>query len=338
MTDDTILVPNAPAVPGLVFRHFRGESDYPAMASIINPSADADQMERTPTTAADLANTYTHLSNCDPYQDMIFAQINDQVIGYARGSWSCEENEGPFAYSLVRFLAPEWRGKGIGQVMLQWIEDRLRVIAAGHPPQRPRFFQAFNVHPGTDYAALLEAAGYTPARYFYDMVRPTLDDLPDFLLPTGLEVRPALPEHYRQIWNQATEDFRDHWNFTPPTEADYQAYLNDPNLFQPHLWQVAWDIAANQVAGQVRTYIDHAGNEKFNRKRGYTEFISVSRPWRRRGLARALIALSLRAQRDQGMTESALGVDTENLSGATRVYEDCGFRVVKKGAVYRKDL
>jgi hypothetical protein len=38
------------------------------------------------------------------------------------------------------------------------------------------------------------------------------------------------------------------------------------------------------------------------------------------------------------MTESALGVDSENLTGATKVYEDCGFRVRKKITVYRKPL
>ena len=39
------------------------------------------------------------------------------------------------------------------------------------------------------------------------------------------------------------------------------------------------------------------------RRRGYTEFISVGRKWRRRGLARALIARSLRLLADEGMAE-----------------------------------
>jgi ribosomal protein S18 acetylase RimI-like enzyme len=112
----------------------------------------------------------------------------------------------------------------------------------------------------------------------------------------------------------------------------------DTTVFQPELWQVAWDIATDQVAGQVRTYIDHEQNKLYHRLRGWTEFISVLRPFRRRGLARALIARSLRAQKQAGMTESALGVDSDNLSGATRVYEDCGFRVVKRTTIYRKPL
>ena len=147
-----------------------------------------------------------------------------------------------------------------------------------------------------------------------------------------------LPEHYRQVWDTSNEAFADHWGFAQPSEEDYQAWLTNKTIFQPSLWQIAWDVVSNQMAGQVRTFIDHAQNEKYHHKRGYTEFISVRRPWRTRGLARALIIRSLKAQKEQGMLESALGVDSENLSGATRVYEDCGFRVVKKNALYRKPL
>ena len=97
-------------------------------------------------------------------------------------------------------------------------------------------------------------------------------------------------------------------------------------------------MESNQVAGQVKPWIDAEQNATQGRRRGFTEFISVGKPWRRRGLARALIARSLAAQKEQGMTESALGVDSENWSGATRVYEECGFRVVKQHTVYRKPL
>ena len=185
---------------------------------------------------------------------------------------------------------------------------------------------------------MLESAGYTPARYSNNMVRPSLDDIPDFPLPPGLEVRPARPEHYRRIWDAQIEAFQDHWGFLQHPEEDYQMWLNDPIYFQPALWQVAWDVATDEVAGMVLTFIDAAENERWGRRRGYTEGISVRRPWRRRGLARALIAHSLRAQRDVGMTESALGVDSESLTGATRVYEDCGFLTVTVDMLYRKPL
>jgi len=79
------------------------------------------------------------------------------------------------------------------------------------------------------------------------------------------------------------------------------------------------------VAGNVLGFISREENAKYSRLRGYTECISVGADYRRWGLARALIALSLRAQKAAGMYESALGVDSKSLTGATRVNADFGF-------------
>jgi len=337
MNDDLITIPYAPSIPGLCFRHFQGNNDFPKMVKAIEASYEIDKVEQA-LTVEELANSYTHLSNSDPFQDMILAEMNGKVIGYSRGSWFIEENTGSYLYTFGGFLVPEWRRKGIGTAILQWIENRMREVSAGHPSDRSKFFQVFLSQYETARAALLEKHDYTPIRYFHEMVRPTLLDIPEFALPEGLEVRPVLPEHYKQLWDAAEEAFRDHWGFSQSTEEDYQAWLNDKTIFQPHLWQVAWDVETDQVAGQVRTFINNAENEKFGRKRGYTEFISVRRPWRKHGVARALIVRSLQVQKEQSMTESALGVDSENLSGATHVYEDCGFLVVKRNSVYRKPL
>ena len=312
------------------------------MSTIIRASAEVDDTERADT-PEELENFFAHLTNCDPYTDMIFAEVDPgdggepQVIGYSRGTWRMEAS-GEHRYVFIVRVLPGWRRRGIGRAMLGWMEGRLREIAAGHPQEIEKYLLSFVTQGETSLAALLERTGYQPLRYAFDMVRPDLETIPDTPLPEGLEVRPVLPQHYRAIWDADIEAFRDHWGYTEPTEADYQGWLADTTTFQPELWQVAWDIATNQVAGQVRTFIDHEQNQLYDRKRGWTEFISVRRPFRRRGLARALITRSLLVQKQAGMTESALGVDSENLSGATRVYEDCGFRVVKRNTIYKKPL
>lgn len=342
MTSDAIQLPDAPGIHGLRFRHFRGGDDFNHMASITRVSADADNTERADT-PEELANFFAHLTNCDPYTDMIFAEVDPgdgrepEVIGYSRGTWRME-GSGERRYMFFGRILPLWRRKGIGHAMLRWMEGRLREIAAGHPTEVEKYFLSFVAQGEIGLAAMLEKTGYQPVRYWFEMVRPDLENIPNYSLPEGLEVRQVLPEHYRAIWEADIEAFRDHWGFTEPGEQDYQAWLVDKTIFQPELWQVAWDIATNQVAGQVRTFIDHEQNKLYDRQRGWTEFISVRRPFRRRGLARALIARSLRVQKQAGLTESALGVDGENLSGATKVYEDSGFRVVKRNTIYRKPL
>jgi hypothetical protein len=38
------------------------------------------------------------------------------------------------------------------------------------------------------------------------------------------------------------------------------------------------------------------------------------------------------------MIEAAPGVDTENMTGALRVYESCGFRAVKSSSAYERPM
>jgi mycothiol synthase len=320
----------------LAFRHFRGESDFAPMAAVLTASQRADHIVRS-VTAQDLAAAYARsLVNCDPATDLILAEVADQMVGYVRGWWE-QESPSMYLYKHNGALLPEWRRKGIGRAMLERVENRLRDIAAAHPREAEKVFQVSvsQFQPGT--AALLEHVGYRPARYFLEMVRPDLEALPDFPLPDGLEIRPVTPDQYRAIWDSAQDAGREEWGAAEPTEESYREWLNDA-LFQPELWQVAWDQNTGEPVGHVLTYIHHEENRQFDRKRGYTEGVGVSREWRGRGVARALIGRSLRAIKAAGMNESALVVDSDNAGGATRLYESCGFQLVKRDTVYRKPL
>ena len=335
MTDDLIFIQTAPSIPELKFRHYRGVQDLPLLVEVISSCAAVDHTERT-LTVEEMILYYAANEHYDPDKDLLIAEIDGKIVGCSRIRWNCEENNGPYLYMFPLYVIPSWRGKGLEQTLLEWVEERSREIAVNHPSDRLKLCECYVTQYETGLISLLEKSGFFIERYFNEMVRPSLEDIPNFPMPEGLEVRPVLPEHYRLIWDAFHEAFRDHWSYLPETEEDFRNWQNDPMVFQPHLWQVAWDIASNQVAGQVLTFIDHPQNALLNRKRGYTERISVRRPWRRRGLARALIVRSLLAQKEAGMIESALGVDTENLSGAVKIYEDCGFRRVKTNTIYRK--
>ena len=182
---------------------------------------------------------------------------------------------------------------------------------------------------------LIGAEGYEPVRYEFHMETADLDHIPDAPMPDGLEVRPAKPEHYRAIWEASTEAFGDHWGQPELEEEDFQSWLNDPQN-QPELWMVAWD--GDQVAGSILNFINHDYNARMGRKLGYTEIISVCRPWRRKGLARALLARSMKLHKENGMLQTALGVDTQNPTGALALYESMGYKVVSHSTTYRKPL
>ncbi len=115
----------------------------------------------------------------------------------------------------------------------------------------------------------------------------------------------------------------------------YQDWLKDPS-HTPDLWQVAWD--GDQVAGMVLPRIDEAENQALNRKRGYTEHVFVRKPWRKLGIAKALVARSLQELKKQGMQEAELGVDTENDSGAYGFYTRMGYRTFSTDIWFRKPM
>jgi mycothiol synthase len=324
-------------LPNLRFRTFLGEADYPVIISIINACKEADGMDYS-TILEDVRNTYTHLINCDPYRDMLFAEVDGRSVGYTRVWWQVN-GEGQWIGFSLGYVVPAYRRRGIGRTLLDFVETRLREIANQQietgqlPSTSPRYFDNDVSDSEIAKESLLKHAGYRAIRFEYDMVRPDLENIPDLPLPAGLEVRPALPEHYRPIFDATNEAFRDHWGYIPEPEEDFQKMLTNPN-FDPTLWRVAW--AGDQIAGMVLSFINQAENAEFNRKRGYTENICVLRPWRKQGLAKALIALSLKALKERGMDHAALGVDAENTSGATHLYEKMGFRVVSRGTIYRK--
>lgn len=324
-----------PAIPGLSFRPFRGAEDYPAMVEVINAANVQDGIEEVES-LEEMANLLEHLTNCDPFSDMLLVEVGGQVVGFTRVWWR-QDLEGGRMYWHLGYLLPAWRRKGIGGTMLDWNESRLRKIAAAQSGSSSieDHFRVFTQDTAYGRNALLERNGYSPARVFYFMQRKGLGDLPPAPLPAGLVFKPVHQDDLRAIWDAKEEAFRDHWGFTPYSEVDYQRWAEDPN-HDLGLWVVAWE--GDQVAGTSLNFIYPQDNARYGFLRGEVATVGVRRPWRGRGLGRALIVESLRLLRECGMTEAVLGVDSDGQTGALHLYESVGFRTVAQDKIYRKPL
>lgn len=324
----------APAVPGLLFRHYRGEEDLPAMLGVYTAAHDADGVEEV-TNLQQLKLNYATLVNCDPERDIVLAEVDGSVVAYARVFWT-DLVEGGRSYENFGFVHPEWRRRGIASAMHRHNEARLREIASEHADVSPKWFGSEGPDTDAGNTALLLGNGYQAIRFFFEMVALTLDGIEEQPMPRGIELRPVTREQYRTIWLADAEAFRDHWGEAEWVEADWERFIADPDNQDPRFWRVGWD--GDEVAGVVTTTVPVEENEEHGRARVYIAGVSVRRPWRRRGLARSLLSSSLVAAREASFTSAGLGVDTDSPTGANSLYESLGFAPDKTFTSYRKAL
>ena len=166
------------------------------------------------------------------------------MVGYSViESW--HEEDGRWVYLISGWVLPEWRGRGIGTALLRWGEDKARRLAAAdHPGELFEFAgNASSTEP--DAAALLRHEGYTVGYIDLEMDLDPSAPLPDYPLPPGIEVRPALPEHIPLIAESIAESYRgefpDNRFRKTMVEAAGQAEWYSSPVHDRTLWQVAWD-------------------------------------------------------------------------------------------------
>jgi mycothiol synthase len=331
---DEIAIADRPAIPGLRFRHYRGPADLPGMVAVNNTARDEAGVQES-VSLESMAAQYGHLTNSDLVRDLVIVELDGRIVGYARCEWN-DQHDGSRTYGSVCLIEPGLRGRGIGTAMLRWTHARRDAIAASHPADgRPRWFETACWDSDPYGTRLLERHGYQPVRRGYEMVRPDLDDLPDHPMPDGLEIRPVGRDDLRRIWEADVEAFRDHWGEIDESEEAWLRFRDDES-HDPSLFVVGFD--GDEVAGFVLNVIDPTDEARLGERRGLLDGVAVRRPWRRRGLARALIARSLVVLRDHGATSAMLGVDGENPNRAMTLYESCGFRIVGSTTIWRRPL
>lgn len=333
-TVDEIAVPDRPDVPGLRFRHFRGDADYAGMAAANQAGRDAAGSHEV-ITAESMARDYAHLVNSVPEHDILIVERDGEIIGYARTEWR-DQTDGTRAYFAICNLHPQDRGLGIRDAMLAWSEARLQTVASQVPADRVSIMRTFNSDSDTEATALCEQRGWTREGRGYEMVRPTLDDIPDLPLPDGFEVRPVndIVEE-RRVWEAEVEAFRDHRAEIEWAEEDWASVQEDPNRDRT-LWAIAYE--GDEIASGVEGRIDPVENAHHGLLQGYVDGVWTRKPFRRRGLARALLARVLVAFSERGMTSAYLGVDGLNPNQAVDLYTSLGFEIRTSETDWTKPL
>jgi ribosomal protein S18 acetylase RimI-like enzyme len=223
---------------------------------------------------------------------------------------------------------PECRGRGIGTAMLTWAVARAEETLAGQPAELLRMVEAFKDVRRADAVALHEAAGFRPARWYFDMRRDLRQPLPAMPDLGSLRIEPYVPamaEAVRLIHNEA---FADHWGSEPLTPEIWgRDFIGDP-FFRGDLSFVVLDGV--EIAGYSANYVAESDWEATGVCEGWVGQLGVRRRWRKRGIATALLVRSMEAFLAANLEAATLGVDAENPTGALNVYERVGFRPIRR--------
>jgi mycothiol synthase len=240
-----------------------------------------------------------------------------RIAGYAT-----LEDRGESRFAADGYVHPELRGLGVGSKLIELAEERTR--------ERGGAFMTTGIVTADEAAVeLLERRGYTTVRHFYRMQIDLGDQAPQPGWPEGIRPEPFSEQDARELHDAIEEAFQDHWDHRPrPFELFRRRVIETPG-YDPGLWTVA--RSGDEIAGAT---ICEAGVYDM----GWVHSLSVRRPWRRAGLGTALLLNAFRQFHERGERRVGLGVDAESPTGATRLYEHAGMRVVDQFTVFRKEL
>jgi len=308
----------------LRLRPYRGAVDHAEMNRVAN-AVRGFNGDPSLGTVADMDNHYAHLEHADLPRDCALVELDGRVVAYGRASRQ-EMITGGRQVECILNIEPEARGLGVEQLLVRHALERSERIVAEFGRDKAMAVLVFVTSRDEAQIMVVEAAGFRRVRAGVQLIRPDLEDIPEIPLPDGFEIRrigAADRVMHRRVWEAASRAFSESYGEQAQTEDQFDRWLSSDE-FNPPLWRVAFH--GDAIAAQILNFLGE--REPDGSRIGWTESISTQPEFRRMGLARALLAESLRAVRDAGATKAALGADSQNPNQAQTLYESMGFGVV----------
>ena len=248
----------------------------------------------------------------------------------ATGSWLFEEDGRIAAFGWVEphgevgvavgIVGEGAKGRGLGSELVERSERALRDAGVSR-------IHAIALAADPSAAGLLAAHGYREVRRFWEMTIDLGEPPPEPELPAAMRIETFTEADARPFHDALDEAFRDHWeHHSRPFEQWWEERSGAPD-FDPTIWFLVRD--GDEVAAVTRNDPNRNGG-------GWIGALGVRPAWRGRGLGKALLLHSFRAFHARGAARVGLGVDAENATGATKLYESVGMRVDMEQVVYEK--
>jgi mycothiol synthase len=230
---------------------------------------------------------------------------------------------------MVGLVRPDVRRQGIGTYLMQWSQEQARKLLAGIAGE-PKVMQVATESLTEPAHRLYLAHGF--ACVFEELVM-EMDlhlPLPDRPLPQGITITHWQPELADQFFQAYHTAFRERPGFPGYSAAEWIAQVTEDDLMPE------WSLLAcadrepvGFVIGNIDLTTDPPG--------GYIWQVGVIPAQRRRGLASALLAESMRRMQAAGARSALLAVHLNN-PGAIEAYAQLGFTTVGRRARYERML
>jgi GNAT superfamily N-acetyltransferase len=232
---------------------------------------------------------------------------------------------------------PDFEGLGIGTMLMEWAEERARQAITRVPDGVQVIMQTDVISTYEPAHHLFNKLDMEQNRHFWRMVIDLADDIPQPVWPKGITLRTFSDMNDLHAVYKAVDDaFQDHWGYTPREESEalerWQHYIETDEAFDPALWFLAMEGDEIAAISLCRSKITD------DPEMGFVDTLGVCRPWRRQGLALALLHHSFTEFKRRGRKRAGLGVDAGSLTGATKLYEKAGMHVDRQYDNYAKVL
>jgi mycothiol synthase len=258
-----------------------------------------------------------HWGTIELERDVWLVELDGRLAGYA----DLEVRPGGRIVA-DGYVHPELRGRGVGCELLRLTEDEARA-RMGSVDGRV-YLQSATTASADE---LYRPRGYETVRRFRRMVV-ELESAPDPDPPPGVELRPLRPGEEPAVHELLEEAFAEHWEHRRRSFDEYAERTFARDDYDPSLCGVA--AADGELAGASLNWWKDVGDW------GWIGTIGI--PARFRGIGEALMRWTFAEFVRRGEHRVALGVDAQNETGATRLYERLGMRTLWEAAVWEKEL
>lgn len=229
-------------------------------------------------------------------------------------------------------VRPSWRGRGVGTALLTWQIERGLELAAelaraargeAASAEIAAWLEVEAPEEDTGRNALFTDHGFSPLRYYLEMRRPLGEPFPEVAVPGVLSLVPFDPKRDADVRDAHNEAFLDHWGSTGLDAETWAMWVSGHHDFRPDLSFMVVD--GDEIAGYALNSVHPNDWPELGFTEGWTHQLGVRRPWRGKGVARALLHATFNAFATEGLEFATLDVDSENPTGALALYLGMGY-------------